>query len=379
MRRVRATSIRAAKQQEQVLLGVLARGEWFDTPGSSEPQPRGRVRASESEPEGSSVREFAAFADNYVAASEAAGRLRASTARTLRSDLRRWIVPVIGHLPLDRINAGHLDQLSATLLDAGLSPKTRRNILGSLSSVLRAAEQRGVVATGTVPSVPRPKLDPSPARALSAGEVRACLSALTALDVEPAFKAAFVLALNTGLRQGELWALTWDNVDLQKRELRVVASRDRETGKVTKPKNGRSRILPLNDKATTALTSMDPCRTGLVFRLPNGRHIVNHNARHRSAKIYSAAGVEASGWHILRHTFATHLLLNGTEIIKVSRLLGHASIELTQRVYAHVLPSDCVDDVAQLCFGVDAAVDPEDAAPAQIIPLQPTRKKVRKK
>jgi integrase len=147
------------------------------------------------------------------------------------------------------------------------------------------------------------------------------------------WRCMILVALRTGLRQGELLALRWEDVDLQKGLLRVRQSVTR--GHVTEPKSGRSRDIPLSDDAVAALKAQRHLRGPLVFCADDGRMLRKEECKHPLWRACKRSGLRRIGWHVLRHTFASHLTMRGVPLKVVQELLGHATMEMTMR-YAHL-------------------------------------------
>ena len=164
-----------------------------------------------------------------------------------------------------------------------------------------------------------------------------------------------MLALNTGMRQGELLALKWDDVDLEGGVLRVRRTLTRAgkfyaTGE-TKTRNSR-RVIRLTGAAVEAvrghlsrqLEEMERGGAlyqpgGLVFATRTGTIINPSNLRNRSLKpLLNAAGLRPVRFHDLRHTCATLLLSQNVNPKIVSEMLGHASVSITLDVYSHLMP-----------------------------------------
>lgn len=138
-----------------------------------------------------------------------------------------------------------------------------------------------------------------------------------------------LLSLNTGLRQGELFSLAWESVDLRVKTITVLASHS---------KGNTTRTVPLNAEALEVLTAIRPGKAaGLVFKSPvtGGRF---NNVKRAWAEITKAAAVPDLRWHDLRHDFASQLVMRGVPIFTVQKLLGHANSRMTQR-YAKLAPS----------------------------------------
>jgi integrase len=152
----------------------------------------------------------------------------------------------------------------------------------------------------------------------------------------------YVLAVHTGMRQGELFNLRWNDVDLNARVLRVRG---------TKAARIR-RTVTLSETASQALRShlerqlreIDRAgslwrENGLVFATEIGTPLNRHNATQRSFRpLLERAGLPQIRFHDLRHTCATILLSRGVHAKFVQELLGHATIAITLDTYSHVLP-----------------------------------------
>lgn len=127
-----------------------------------------------------------------------------------------------------------------------------------------------------------------------------------------------ITALNTGMRRGEILALTWRDVDFHQKVVRVEKS-----------KNGEKRAVPMSNVLYETLKGIKVRSiTGVVFP------ISVRSIRDAYDKALARSGITNFHFHDLRHTFATRLVQNGVDIYRVKELLGHKSIEMTMR-YAH--------------------------------------------
>lgn len=146
-----------------------------------------------------------------------------------------------------------------------------------------------------------------------------------------------LLALNTGCRKTELLTLKWSDVNIDRRFL------------VLRPENtkaNRRRAVPLNDRALLALRSRQHGNTSdWVFAKRNGERVKALDWLFRKA--VRLAGLSDFRIHDLRHTFASWLVSEGVELVKVRDLLGHTSITMTER-YAHLMPNRLLDAVQVL-------------------------------
>jgi len=143
-------------------------------------------------------------------------------------------------------------------------------------------------------------------------------------------------ALHTGMRMGEILALTWRGVDVSRRTVMVVRS-----------KNGERRTIPVNDTVLSVLRQKATVRslmTELVFCSQAFTPMESGHLRRAFRLALGKAQIDDFHFHDLRHTFATRLVQAGVDLYKVQRLLGHKSPIMTQR-YAHHYPESLRDSV----------------------------------
>ena len=148
-----------------------------------------------------------------------------------------------------------------------------------------------------------------------------------------------LLALNTGLRRGELFNLRWSHVDLDRAMLTVHGGG---------AKSGQTRHVPLNTEAVAVLRDWQATtekQSGYVFPGKDGARIDNINKAWRA--VIAAAGITEFRFHDLRHTFASKLVMAGVDLNTVRELLGHGDLQMTLR-YAHLAPEHKAEAVAHL-------------------------------
>ena len=166
-----------------------------------------------------------------------------------------------------------------------------------------------------------------------------------------------VLILETGLRAGEALALEWSDVDEEKRTLKVNKNMVRVDGKnlvqrTTKTESGR-RTVPFNGRAMEAvghLKAQAVPSCPFVFATQAGKHVSYRHLLATMENACEAAGVEHRGLHALRHSFASNLYARGVEVKIISKLLGHASVEITYNRYIHFFEGD-IDDTLRQAVG----------------------------
>ncbi len=297
--------------------------------------------------ETSPVPTLGAFADAFLL--RATTQDKPSSVQSKRQILKAYLLPRFASVRLDRIGAEAVDRLKAGLLEEKYAPKTVNNILTVLRSLLELA-----VEYGKLPAMPKGKFWMRvPKQRFDFLDFSEAERLVQAADGD--WRPVVTLALNTGLRMGELQGLEWNAVDLVAGRLRVVQSLWR--GQIVPPKNHREREVPLNSRALAALHEALPSklRGPYVFSYARnsrgeecaGRPLHNDTMRNGILRAARAAGLRPIGWHTLRHTFASHLVMRGVPLKAVQELLGHASLEMTMR-YAHLSPDVRKDAVAAL-------------------------------
>lgn len=245
-----------------------------------------------------------------------------------RIHFRRHLNPELGSLRLDEIKLRQIEHLKASLLEKGLSPKSANNSLAVLGKLLRYAAEIEIISS--VPKIKMLKVAEQTFDFLTFDEAMRLVDAADGL-----WKPAILTGLRTGIRQGELRRLAWDNVDLVAGRLVVrEAAWKQEVGT---PKSGRSREIPLSPEAIVALKGHRHLRGPLVFCDDAGGMLTVGEMKWPLWRACRRAGLRQIGWHVLRHTFASHLVMRGVPLRTVQELLGHSDIRTTMR-YAHLAP-----------------------------------------
>jgi integrase len=252
--------------------------------------------------------------------------LRYSSAKRYRISLD-WLLTKLGHKFLDEIGSADIVEFETWRRSAGVSPPTIRRDLACLSSVFSfAIEREWVTANPVGPFLRRAKkrgLRESEARTrylTHAEEVR-LLTACTGI-----VRSAITIAIYSGLRLEELFGLTWREVDLQARTIRLEAERT---------KGKRSRTVALLDPAVDALRALPRHLRSpfVIWRGGEGRRI-RHLDRGLKAAL-KRAGLDGVRWHDLRRTHGCRLLQDqGWSMEMVKDQLGHTSVAITERSYA---------------------------------------------
>jgi integrase len=283
------------------------------------------------------------------------GSVRQSTYDRDKILLEKHVEPVLGNRRLKNLTPLHLQTLYRDRLDAGLSTSTVHKIHVILHKALAQAVRWNMIPRNVSEVVKAPRPAPKEMHPLSSEEVRRLLDAAR----DERFEALYVLAVTTGMRQGELLALRWSDVDLEDPERATVSVRrtlTRNGGRVTfgEPKTKKSRrSIRLTHQAVRVLKKHLERQLreigmlgdryedqGLLFATDTGGPLNPSNLRQRSfLPLLKKARLPHVRFHDLRHTCATLLLNQGTHPKFVQELLGHATIAITLDTYSHVMPS----------------------------------------
>ncbi len=284
--------------------------------------------------------------------------------KTVRSSLkeRTWdryeqyvrlhIVPTLGKTSLDKLSPQQLQRLYAERLENGSSAATVHHLHATIHKALKQAVRWNLVARNVAELVDPPRITPHEMMTLSPDQARALLAAAEGDRLE----ALYVLAVTTGMRQGELLGLRWRDVDLEVGSVQIRGSMQATKSGLkiaeTKTAGSRRQVL-LSTQPKDALRrhrrrqNEERLRVGeawedtdLVFANQVGKPIPAGNLTTRSFQpLLKKAGLPRIRFHDLRHTSATLLLGEGIHPKIVSEMLGHSKISTTLDLYSHVTPT----------------------------------------
>jgi integrase len=243
---------------------------------------------------------------------------------------RVHLIPMLGTTRLDAITSEKVQLIKQDLGDR--APKTVNNVLTVLRVLMRMAVEWGVIerVPCTIRLLPVPK---PTAGFFDFDEYESLVEVAQSTDV----RAHLIVLLGgeAGLRCGEMMALEWSDVDLQKRQLRVRQSEWK--GHVTVPKGGRLRYVPLTVRLAASLRVHRHLRGPRVLCSPEGQSLTQREVQGLVRRAARRAGVR-NGVHLLRHTFCSHLAMRGAPATAIQELAGHADLATTQR-YMHLSPA----------------------------------------
>lgn len=241
------------------------------------------------------------------------------------------LIPFFGSMPICRIGTHDIERYKAKRVQQGLTNKTIRNHLTVLNKCIGTAYE-WLRLGGTPPKIKWPKCALPDIDYLSPEECELLLSHANGVMYE-----MVLLALRTGLRQGEIKGLQWSSIDWSNRSVAVRHSRDDYRKVLVPPKSNRTRHIPLDTDVYEMLYRRKGS-TGYVFLARDGQPFNGYRLHYAIRNLCKEAKLRKIGWHTLRHTFASHLAMRGVPLPAIKELMGHSSITTTMR-YAHVAPS----------------------------------------
>ena len=279
-----------------------------------------------------------------------------STLNTYRSLLRAHLSPGLGDLTLDRIEPVQVERLVASMRHKGAGAKLICNALTLLFQVFEFGRRKGWCERNPVQHVDRPEVEEhTDIRFLSMEEAEALLAAVPEEDLlGRSDRALYLTATMTGLRQGELLALRWRDVDWPAARLRVRQNYVRGHWGTPKSRRG-SRSVPMVDRVGGELErhfkrSAFQGDDDLVFPHPHTGEVLDHSALvRRYKKALRAAGVREVRFNDLRHTFGTQMAAAGVPLRTLQEWMGHRDFKTTL-IYADYAPAAHETEMAERAF-----------------------------
>jgi len=327
---------------------------------------------------------FQAYAEKWFKG-HVSVNLKPSTQRSAQLILEKYLLPVFGDMPLDTITRDDIKTFAYRMLEEGrVKPKklsdgkfdntlSRSSIAGmarALSAIFNHAIEDGIITSNPAQR---------PSRYIRGGDRREAIDILTpeegrhfldaAKEKHARFYPLFATALFTGMRQGELLALQWGDVDWTGKFIEV--RRANWEGHLSSPKSGKGRRVDLSDslagilkehrkKLTTEALKTGRELSNWVFPSLEGTMFDAANLRKTFSSSLKHVGIRQIRFHDLRHTFASWLIGAGESLAYVRDQLGHHSIQITVDTYGHLIPGANRTAVNRLSMMV------ENAPPARL-------------
>ena len=301
----------------------------------------------------------ASWLDSFI---EKKSNLRDSSKERMIQSYAKIEVHEIGNIPLNELTASMVENfyytLSSPWIDVNgeqqkqLSSSSISKIHRLLFAGYKKAMQNGEITANPLLLVEPPKVVTKTMSTFSWREIGKIFHAIRKHEKYKFnnsqrynYRLLFMMLLECGMRIGELLALRWKDVDLQKREIHIHSTkgRDKQTFNAPKTKSGNRLIPILFDKLHQALAQYKEITDGkpdsFVFSNKSGGSINYQRVFLTWQRVCELAGIEEKGLHTFRHTCATYLLQHFVPVAEVSRILGHSSPTITYSFYVHAIPN----------------------------------------
>jgi integrase len=278
--------------------------------------------------------------------------LAASTLRRYRDLSEAQVIPFLGQVQLQRLKPAHIENWHSILLTRGgkdgapLAARTCGHAHKVLHLALARAVRAEVIARNVAAVIKPPKVDESEVQILRADQIGIVTAALDGHWLKP----MVMLALATGMRRGEILALTWGAVDLDKASIRIERSLEqtKEGLAFRSPKTKASkRTVSLPPTAVEVLREhrrqqletrlqLGQGKPTLIFSNIEGEAIPPMNFSRDFARFVKAPQLPCITFHGLRHTHVSALISAGVDVLTISRRIGHANAAITLKTYSHL-------------------------------------------
>nr|NIO19453.1 tyrosine-type recombinase/integrase [Candidatus Aenigmarchaeota archaeon] len=291
---------------------------------------------------------FKEYAEKWLTG-YAAISLKDSSYRRYRAILRDHIFPDLENKPIDVVTRQDVKDIGFNKIRAGLSSRTATYIIRTVSVIYSHAIEDGIVNHNPASNPGRFIRHDSVADKidfLTPDELVILLE--TAKEHFPKLYPLLFAAVMTGMRQGELLGLKWNDIDFQGKFIEVRRSWYSIGNKFTTPKSGKLRRVDMSDQLVSTLANWKKIqskiavktgiRSDLVFPSDTGSPINDGNLRRGFRKVLKKAGLRHIRFHDLRHTYASLLLNLGESPAYIQEQLGHHSIQITVDTYGHLIP-----------------------------------------
>lgn len=285
------------------------------------------------------------FSDTYASISKRSKKIESY--RREEQHFNAWIKNVIGDLPLKDIAPFHIEKIKKNMITAKMAPRSIQYAFATIRQIWNMAKRDGLVTTDSpTKQVKIPKFDNKRLRFLNRNEAEELLNNLRERSIQVHDMA--LLSLHCGLRAGEIFNLSWDDVDINRGTLTL-----RDT------KSGKTRMAFMTEQVKSIFKKLEqekrekekdqqeehenenPENEKIVFPDRNRKKI--KEISHAFDRTVDALGLnngiadprQQVVFHTLRHTFASWLVENGTDLYTVKELMGHSTLAMTER-YSHL-------------------------------------------
>ena len=249
-----------------------------------------------------------------------------STLYTFEKACGKWVTPHLGEKEIRNITKTDIHELLFEKMADGLcTQNTRKQVLKIMKRILQIAVDNGRLdrnpCQGMTVKVPESEM-----KVLNNSEAQFLLT--QAKLTSHRFYPIWVVALFTGMRSGELFALRWSDIDFETEQITVSRSWSSKNG-YTPTKNQKTRICPISTELKSYLKQLKIQRGGEISVLPNLEEWRRGQAARILRDFCKSLGITPIRFHDLRATFITNLLARGTSLVQVMAIVGHSDMETT--------------------------------------------------
>ncbi len=284
------------------------------------------------------------------------GKIKPTSFDRLENTVKYQVVPYIGGIAINRLCSHDIEGMIQELKE-DYSYSTIKKAFEAVKACLKYAKQRNIIYNNPAELVELPKNNEA-LKIKFWSDYEMSLFKNEALRTDEygmyvyRLGAAFIFLLSTGIRVGEALALKWSDIDFEKsivhinKNVALVKNRDAQKNdkryvvveQTAKTRSG-IRIVPLNNLAVSSLEKLKKINGNFEFVLANskGGYTLHKNLDRVFKNILENCGLEKTGIHTLRHTFASKLFRSGTDLKIISEILGHSDIQVTSDIYVHVM------------------------------------------
>jgi integrase len=288
-------------------------------------------------------------------------RYKPSSLRSYEQALSARLLPRFSDRRLSALSRGMLQELVDELVGQDCAPSTVRNAILPLRAIYRRALQREELTANPTLKLALPAVRQRRERVARAAEAEALLAALPSDQ-----RALWATALYAGLRRGELQALRWQDVDLERGLVTIQHSWDRYAGLIEPKSRSGARRVPIPAALRRRLLAhqlrLGRPENGWVFPSADGsRPFDSAWATTKARRAWAAAGRAPIGLHECRHSYAAYAIAAGINPKALSSYMGHSSITVTLDRYGHLMPGNEAEAARML----DGYLHRENRAAAQ--------------
>lgn len=256
---------------------------------------------------------------------------------------KTWIFPVIGDKILSEITLDSLEEIKKSITNAKRTPRTALYVLAVIRQVFNYAKSRDLYyGDNPVNKVKKPSRDNRRNRFLTKQEAETLLNHLK--ESSGQLHDMALISLRCGLRAGEIFTLTWNNIDFEHEILTAMDTKTKKNKNVIMTKD----VIKILENRAKNYDS-----NGLIFVSANGTKIneISNTFSRIIEKLGFNDGItddrQKVVFHTLRHTYASWLVMSGVDLYTVQRLMGHSTISMTER-YSHLAPDHLKKAVGML-------------------------------